>query len=345
MMDLVSIFSEPQRADTALSRFAGGLVGRLIPAAVRQTAQAIDPNRKAPENALQELGQNIPGVRNLIPNQVSPFTGGDVRMGWSPASLVAPGAVYYGSDGTNPLATETDRLNRLGFNANPSQYSASQQGHGTAILGQRQSGEQVRGAQSAMADETRRRADALTGSAQYRGMSDAQKAAALDAVYSRAREASSYEWQQGLDLTPKQNLTRELGAVRKYVGPGLSGLPPEQLARRNQEIGQAKSLLSQLEQAYGPGRGEIALRRISRQAWRDATMYDDVDPDLRWMRERRVAQGLGLDPRAFAQPGAADEQPAPLGAGLFGNTGGVSPTLMQPPDYSYAGRFPPSMRR
>jgi hypothetical protein len=345
MMDLVSIFSEPQRADTALSRFAGGLVGRLIPAAVRQTAQAIDPNRKAPENALQELGQNIPGVRNLIPNQVSPFTGGDVRMGWSPASLVAPGAVYYGSDGTNPLATETDRLNRLGFNANPSQYSASQQGHGTAILGQRQSGEQVRGAQSAMADETRRRADALTGSAQYRGMSDAQKAAALDAVYSRAREASSYEWQQGLDLTPKQELTRELGAVRKYVGPGLSGLPPEQLARRNQEIGQAKSLLSQLEQAYGPGRGEIALRRISQQAWRDAVMYEDVDPDLRWMRERRVAQGLGLDPRAFAQPGAADEQPAPLGAGLFGNTGGVSPTLMQPPDYSYAGRFPPSMRR
>lgn len=345
MMDLVSIFSEPQRADTALSRFAGGLVGRLIPAAVRQAAQAIDPNRKAPENALQELGQNIPGVRNLVPNQVSPFTGGDVRMGWSPASLVAPGAVYYGSDGANPLATETDRLNRQGFNANPSQYSASQQGHGTTVLGQRQSGEQVRGAQSAMADETRRRADALTGSAQYRGMSDAQKAAALDAVYSRAREASSYEWQQGLDLTPKQELTRELGAVRKYVGPGLSGLPPEQLARRNQEIGQAKSLLSQLEQAYGPDRGEIALRRISQQAWRDAVMYEDVDPDLRWMRERRVAQGLGLDPRAFAQPGAPNEQPAPLGAGLFGNSGGAAPNLVQPPDYSFAGRFPPSMRR
>jgi hypothetical protein len=345
MMDLVSIFSEPQRADTALSRFAGGLVGRIVPAAVRQTAQAIDPNRKAPENALQEFGQNIPGIRNLIPNQVSPFTGEDVRMGWSPASLVAPGAVYYGSNGRNPLATETDRLNRLGFNANPSQYSATQQGHGTTILGQRQTGEQVRGAQSVMADETERRASALVNSPQYQGMSDAQKAAALDAVYSRAREASDYEWQQGLSLTPKQELAREVSAVRKYIGPGLSGLSPAQLARRNEEIGQAKTLLSQLEQAYGPGRGEIALRRISRQAWRDATMYDDADPDLRWRRERRIARDLGLDPRAFAQPGAANETPAPLGAGLFGNSGGATPNLMQPPDYSYAGRFPPSMRR
>jgi hypothetical protein len=345
MMDLVSIFSEPQRADTALSRFAGGLVGRVIPAAVRQTAQAIDPRRKAPENALQEFAQNIPGVRNLVPNQVSPFTGEDVRMGWSPASLVAPGAVYYGTNGRNLLATETDRLNRLGFNANPSQYSASQQGHGTTILGQRQTGEQVRGAQSVMAEETERRASALVNSPQYQAMSDARKAAALDAVYARAREASDYEWQGGLTLTPKQQLARETSAVRKYIGPGLSGLSPAQLARRNEEIGQAKTLLTQLEQAYGPGRGETALRKISRQAWRDAVMYEAVDPDLRWMRERRIAKGLGLDPRSFAQPGAANETPPPLGAGLFGNTGGVDPTLMQPPDYSYAGRFPPSMRR
>ena len=345
MMDLVSIFSEPQSADTAASRFAGGLVGRLIPAVVRQTAQAIDPNRKAPENALQEFAQNIPGVRNLVPNQVSPFTGGDVRMGWSPASLVSPGTVYYGSDGANPLAAETDRLNRLGFNANPSQYSATQQGHGTTVLGQRQTGEQIRAAQGIMADETQRRASALVNSPQYRAMSDADKAAALDAVYSRARSASDYDWQGQLTLTPQQQLARETTAIRRYIGPGLSGLSPSQLARRNEEIGQAKAMLTQFEQMYGPDRGEIMLRRVSREAWRDAVMYDDVDPDLRWLRERRAAQALGLDPRLAAQAGAANTTTAPLGAGLFGNTAGGTPNLIQPPDYSFANRFPPSARR
>lgn len=350
LMDLVSIFSEPQSAGTSMSRFGGGLVGRVVPAVFRQAAQAIDPNRKAPENALQELAQNVPGLRNLVPNQISPFTGGDVRMGWSPLSLVSPGSVYYGTNGVNPVATETARLNTAGYTVAPSQFSATQQGHGTTILGQRQTGAQVRGAQDVMADETQRRAAALLASPEYQRMSDAQKAANLDALFSRARQASDYDWSAGLTLTPQQQLTRAQSAVRRYDGPGLAGLTPSELSRRNEEIGQAKSLLARYVQVYGEDRGEIMLRRQNRQAWRDAVMYDDADEDLVWLRNRRAAQGLGLDPRLLAQPTLNEPSalPAPsLGIGQVGNLGrggGIMPQLVQPPDYSFANRVPPSAR-
>jgi len=348
MMDLVSIFSEPQTADQALSRFGGGLVGRIVPAAMRQLAQGIDPHRKAPENALQEFAQNIPGLRNMVPNQVSPFTGEDVNMGWSPASLVAPGTVYYGSQPQSPIANETDRLNRAGFAVNPSQYSATQQGRGATIMGNRQTGEQVRATQGVLAEETQRRATMLLASPQYQAMTTQQQAAALDAVFTRSREASDYDWQSGLTLSPQQQLTRAESAVQRYEGPGLAGLGPSQLARRNEEISQAKALLTQYNRVYGEDMGEVILRRQNRQAWRDAVMYEDVDPDLRWMRERRAAQGLGLDPRRTVQPGlpgAANAlPPPPLGIGQVGNTAGVMPSLSQLPDYSFSSRFPPSTR-
>jgi hypothetical protein len=344
-LDLASILTQPQSASTALSRFAGGLLGRAVPAVVRQAAYAADPNRKAPDSLLAEVAQGIPGARNLVPNQVSPYTGGDVGLGYSWATPFAPGTVYYGQGEQNPVASESLRLQRQGLPVAPSSYSATQQGRGATVFDQRQTGGVVRGIQSELAEETGPRAAAYINSPQYQALSDQDKAAALEELFGGSRRNAEFAMKSvpGVQLSPEQRLDLVQSGVPRYYG--VRGTP-EEIDHQNREIGQAKAALAEYTRLYGPDRGELMLRRISPQAWRLAVMREEIDPDLLWMRQRRAGREAGFDPSLLQQP--APPAAGALGASPLGMqfvTPDYTPPALPPPQTSFANRLPPSARR
>jgi hypothetical protein len=345
-LDLASIMTQPQSAGTALSRMAGSLLSRAIPGSslLRQVAYASDPNRKTPENLGQEVMQGLPGLRGQVPNQVSPYTGSDVDMNYSWATPFAPGTVYYGQNPQNPVAAEASRLQRQGLSAAPSSYSATQQGRGTSIFEQQQPGSVVRDVQREVAGQTNPRAAAYINSPAYQQLPDADKAAALSELFGGSRDNARFAMQSvpGINLSDQQRLGHAQAGVAHYYG--VSGTP-EEIERKNREIGQAKSALTEYNRLYGPEMGEIMLRRVSPQAWRLAVLYEDIDPDIRWMRERSAARGAGLNPALTAQAAPPNQTNGAAPLGLQFATPDYAPPLTRAPQTSMGNRLPPSMRR
>jgi hypothetical protein len=344
-LDLASILTQPQSASTALSRLGGGLLSRALPAGslLRQVAYAADPSRKTPENIAHEVMQAIPGARGLVPNQVSPYTGQDVDTQFSWSTLAAPGTVYYGQDGQNPLASETARLARQGLDVTPSGYSATQQGRGASIFEQRQPGSVVRGVQGELAEESGPRALAFLNSPQYQAMSDADKAASLQAVFGEARRDAEFAMKGTPDirLSPGQQMEQVQAGVARYRG--VRGTP-EEIDRRNRQVSQARAALSEFSQLYGPERGERMLRRISPEAWRLIRRHPPLDPDRVWRRERSAARAAGFDTSLTSQPALPGQETGQTPMGLQFVAPDYVPNLLPPPETSLANRRPPSSR-
>lgn len=286
-------------------RFVGELASRFVPASglMRQAAYATDPYQKvSPSNdqggfagVPQQLAEGIPGLRNMVPNRVSPYTGKAVPTNDSIASLVAPGRVYAGASPVNRVAGEA-----LARNEFPYGFTKMEQSEGADFAGSQQTGAAIRGAASEFGAASGTAALRLINSPEYQAMNPTQKAAALDRAFSQGKSMGQYQAEEKVSLTPEARVEHLQEGMPKYEG--ISGTPTE-IASLNRRIGQARAMLSQLTAQYGPDAARMYLQRLSPENFQLAVSYNPIRPDTLWQQEQALRQQNAVAPTDFRTQG------------------------------------------
>jgi hypothetical protein len=126
LSDFLDLLNDPQTRDpeTALenvTRFGQRQVSSLVPAIVRGIAQASDPTLRKPESTLggflQAITQNVPGLTQLTPAQLTAFGEERKRPTSGLQSMLDPTAPS--RETTDPLEVELKRLQKAGYDVQP----------------------------------------------------------------------------------------------------------------------------------------------------------------------------------------------------------------------------------
>lgn len=341
--------SEALNANGGMSdilRMVGQVGGRFVPGAgaLRTAATITDPYQRVTKNPLEDIASGIPGARQLLPAQVSPYTGEAVESRINPITALGglSGNVYQAPSEENPMAAEVADLNRrrlpweggerVGVSG-PRMFTRGEQARGTTVAGLPQTGEAVRGAQEAYGQETQRQLLPIITSPQYQALAPEEKAAVLERVIGAegsARSGAAYAAEGNLRLTPERQVERGMSELPQYMG--VAGTPAE-TAAMNRRITEARSKLSQLSARYGRDMAMALLGQQSPEMLSLALMYQPMNQDLLWFQEQGLNQQLGVD-------GEAGNIFVPDYSGGMGGNVSLPPGLL-----NRQQSLPPSLRR
>jgi len=325
----------------------GQILGRFVPAsgALRTAATISDPYERVTANPAQDLATGVPGARQLLPAEVSPYTGRAVEQGISPVTALGgiSGNVYASPSQKNPMANQVASLSRRPLAgpwdwANPATqrqdvqgprfFSRGEQARGTDFAGQRQTPEAIRGAQQAYGTEAGRQLLPVLLSKEYQALSPEQQAKRItDIVGSSgtARDAADWAAQDVAKLAPDKQVEHVMGGQPRFYG--VSPGAPADVAAQNQRIQSARNTLAKLSQYYGRNMAIQMLGTQSPETLQLALNHPAMAQDLLWMQEQQERQALGVQdqaPEAVTVPdygsGAGSRSIGPLTGGLVRTT-------------------------
>lgn len=272
-------------------RSTGDVLSRAIPGPVGQLARATDPYQRETDQGRpwEAVQARVPGLREMLPVQVSPTTGEAVK---APAPTLA--SILLNASGTTPADPVANEVNRLA-------------GAGAAVTvptvdrnldyaGVRQTPEARRAYQAALGKEVNREVSALLDTPGYQQASDAQKAQALKDAFGRARTWAGVAVGAAVKRDPKHQADYEFLAVPQYEGVS-SRLSPEQIRTENLRIAQARSLLADYRAKYPatPARGEAELAKADPKTF-NLAKRGKLPADFLRTRKEAVAKRVGVSP-------------------------------------------------
>jgi hypothetical protein len=326
-----------------MGRVAGQVAGRFVPGAgaLRTAAMITDPYQRITENPLQDIQGGIPGLRQMLPAQVSAYTGEPVENRTNPLTALGglSGNIAQAPSRPNPMAREVAELRRRPLSGEqpvgsptPRTFTRGEQARGAEFAGQRQTGEAIRGAQEEFGRESGRQLLPVITSPEYQRMTPEQKAATLERVIGQegsVRPAARYAAEGRVDLPPERQLERRMEERPQFMG--VSGSPQE-IAAMNQRVKSARDSLAQLSTRYGRDMAMALLAQQAPEALQLALSYPPMNRDLLWMQEQQEARGLGIVPEEDTGTFIPD-------------FGGGSTTIAPLDGATSKQQLPPSLRR
>ena len=302
----------------SMSRTLGQIGSRFIPAsgALRMAATVTDPYNRLTTGPLTEAMSGIPGLRQQLPAQVSPYTGRAVEQPLNPITALGgiSGNVYASPSQPNQAAAEVADVRRRrlplvegalsgqrpsevagpNVRTTPRTFTRGEQSRGLEFGGAMQTGEGIRGAQEAFGQATAQQLGTLLNDPAYQRLPPEQKALRLQAAMNAGEARGTYpaEGAPGITLSPQNQLDRNVLGRPQYQG--VSG-SPDQIAEQNQRISSARNALAQLSSRYGRARAMGLLASQNPEAFRLATAYPPLNRDLLWLQEQQEQQALGFN--------------------------------------------------
>ena len=256
----------------------------LVPqgSALGNVAQAIDPvNRRADRGDIPgALATRIPVLREQQPVMQDPY-GRPVENPYEGFKAFMP--VRSQPIVKDPVAQEVARLSLSGNNVSLPRDEQR-------FAGVKQTGEQRRDIQRTVGNALHTYLNEAMASPAYQGLPDEAKAATLNAAGRTAREIGNIKLGDRVGRDPKARAVLEWARTPHFVG--VSGTA-EEIADKNFRIAQAKALLREYQQQYGPELGEAMLVQNDRKAFNLALTPDLPSPILN-MKKAALERALGV---------------------------------------------------
>jgi cell wall-associated NlpC family hydrolase len=260
------------------------LADRLVPAEslMNELRRMEDPYARDPQNVVQREASRLPFASRTVQPRLTATTGQPEEQ---PRDLVA--TLLRGTPGgmmtPNPVATEIARLTDAGERVTVPYEQKT-------YAGAAQSAEQQRTIREQTGDAVRLYVLNTMNQPAYAKLTDAQKADALKKAVGQAQEASNLTLSGQVARSPHEAALMQWAQTPQYAGVS-SRLPPEQIARANWEIEQARSKLSDYRKQYG----EQAENRLRRD---DATTYrlsqrDRIDKEVLDRKKKAIDKATG----------------------------------------------------
>src|ERR1051326_7842315 len=144
-------------------------------------------------------------------------------------------------------------------------------------LGVQQTPEALTNIQTAAGQAVHLYASNVINDPKYANLSDPQKADALKRALAQASEATKITLGGSVARDPHESALWQWASTPQFAGIS-SKLPPEEIARQNWEISQARQKLSEYRKVYGD-RAEGQLRRDDPQAFK-LSQRDRLDTEV-----------------------------------------------------------------
>jgi hypothetical protein len=267
-----------------------GAVGdRFIPAEalLNEIRRIQDPLARQPGNLAERELNRVPFASQVVPPRIASTTGQPLEQPRDVLSTLVRGTPG-GMMRPNPVASEIARLddtgNRVSVPSPSAQYAGAQQTPAQQRLIQEQIGQ----ATDLYVLHTMQ-------DPKYAGLTDVQKADALNKAHAQARDAANITLSGQVARSPHESALMQWAQVPQYAGVS-SRLPPEQIARANWEIEQARSKLSDYRKQYGE-QAENRLRRDDPTAYR-LSQRDRIDKEVLDRKKKAIDKATG---GAFSQ--------------------------------------------
>jgi hypothetical protein len=271
--------------DKAAASLLGNTLARAVPygGAVAQMTRSTEPEIKQPRNPLEQVMARIPLTAGLVPGRVDPTTGQPMQ---APQDIIAQLSPFKTSARGEPnaVAAEVARLEQGGFHV--SVPSTSER-----MWGALQSGDQQRLIQEQYGTAVALYVSSAMQSPKYDRLTDQQKADALSQATSQAREAANVTLGGQVARDPHESALWQFATKPQYYGLS-SKLPPEQVARMNWEIGQARAKLAAYNKQHGDA-GEARLATEDKAAFNLTLKYEPVEREVLDELKARIDKATG----------------------------------------------------
>ena len=258
---------------------------RLVPGIVSEARQIVDPIARQPSDDLirgqaDRILNRIPGLSQMVPPQLGATTGEPVERPRDVLTTLLRGTPG-GRMTPNPVAAEASRLteggNRVSIPREDEMFKGARQTPGQTRTIQQEVGRAIN---MYVLDTMNKPA--------YDKLSEAQKADALNAAVAQGRAAANITLSNQVARSPRESALMQWAQTPQYMG--VKGTP-EEIARKNWEIAEAKSKLREYRKIYGD-MGEGRLMRDDREAYR-LTQYEAIDKEILDAKKKKIDQASG----------------------------------------------------
>jgi hypothetical protein len=281
LSDLLGAIKDGNLATIGTQIVAGG--DRLIPAGglLNEFRRLEDPYAREAKGPLERELNRLPFASRLVPPRLAATTGQPIEQPRDILSTVFRGAAPGMTP--NPVAVEVSRLteggNRVSVPREDQMYK-----------GARQTGEQTRTIQEQVGTAVNMYVLDTIRKPSYANLTDKQKADALNAAVSQARDAADLDLQGKVARSPHESALLQWAQTPHYMG--VKGTP-EEIARRNWEIDQAHGMLAAYKKQYGPDRGELRFRSEQKDAFKLTLKYPPLDSDILKRKKAALDKATG----------------------------------------------------
>jgi hypothetical protein len=264
----------------------GSVADRLVPAEslLNEIRHIADPYAREPGDPLQREENRVPFASRLVPPRIASTTGLPVEAPEDIFSTLVRGTPS-GMMTPNPVAAEIARLddtgNRVAVPSPAAQYA-----------GARQTPEQQRLIQEQIGQATNLYVLDTINRPNYAGLTDQQKAAALNLAHAQAKEAANISLAGQVARDPHESALMQWAETPHYYGVS-SKLPPEQIARTNWEIAQARAKLADYRKQYGPDQGEARLAKDDKTAYNLTLKYEPIETEVLAALKAKIDKATG----------------------------------------------------
>ena len=286
MADILGAVKDGNLGAVGSQIIAGG--DRLIPAGglLNEMRRIEDPLArevdKGPGGLIERELNRLPFASRQLQPKLGATTGRPIEQPRDILSTVVRGTPG-GMMTPNPVAMEIARLDDSGNNVPVPREDE-------VFKGAKQSREQTRAIQEQVGTAINMYIADTMGKSAYAGMTDAQKANALKSAIGQAREAANITLSDDVARSPHESALLQWAQTPQYQGVS-STLPPEEIARKNWEIQQAKSKLSDYTSKYGEN-AENRLRKDDPAAAKLA-QRERIDSDILARKKKKIDQATG----------------------------------------------------
>ena len=270
LADLLSGIKEGTLAKGAGTTISS-VADRLVPASglLDEIRGMTDPYAREPQNILEREASRIPGLSTLVQPRLETTTGKPEEQPHDILSTVLRGTPP-GMMTPNPVATEIDRLtqggNAVSVSSNVKTYAGAQQ-----------TPQQQRLIQEQLGQATNLYVLNTMNQPAYAKLSDAQKADALKKAVGQADSLAKITLGSQVARSPHESALLQFAQMPQFSGIN-SRLSPDQIARANWEIENAKSKLAEYTKQYKDA-AENRLQRDDPVAYR-LSQRDRLDKEL-----------------------------------------------------------------
>jgi hypothetical protein len=284
--DLYTVLKGGPQATPVIAQFVGGIAGGFVleSGLLASVAKGLDTEgarKPVPGNIAQTIEQNIPGLRETVPlrrdvlGRVIPNeqagTGALLPARGSAGDVINPETGTGGTGG--PVLSEVMRLRAAGNQVGISAPSVSGP---TGYHGAQQTPEQQSLIQKTVGNAVNLYALNVLADPHYASLSDQQKADALSKAIDQAHQAANIDLGGNIARDPHNTALLQWQQTPHYAG--VSG-SPDQIARMNFQIAEAKVKLAEYTRVLGQGKGEMRMRLDDPAAFRLA-QRDRRDSDV-----------------------------------------------------------------
>lgn len=283
---------------------------RLIPAGglLNEIRRLEDPLAREAGTPIERELNRLPFASRTVPPRLSATTGQAIEQPRDILSTVIRGSA--GGMTPNPVATEVSRLTEGGNRVSVPREDEM-------FKGARQTREQTRLIQEQTGLAVNMYVLDTIGKPAYARLTDRQKADALQAAVDQAKEAANVTLGGQVARDPHESALLQYAQKPHYYGIS-SKLPPEEIARKNWEVDQARAKMTAYRKQYGDA-AEDRLMRDDKAAYNLAFKYEPIEKETIDALKAKVDKATG---GALSQKAKQAET---------GGLVGVGSTVLAPP--------------